>query len=597
MLAPLCVGLPLGVFAQNTLDTVVVTASRVPQPLAEALPHTTVITREDIARAQVPDLPTLLSREAGLQFTANGGLGTATSIFMRGASSSQVLVMVDGMPMTKQDATGAVSIEQLMLDQVERVEIVRGNVSAIYGSGAVGGVIQIFTRRGEGPPRASVRVEAGSRETGRASANLGGRSGATSWSVAASYLSTAGFTAIDPAKFAGANPDDDGYHNRSVSLGLAHDVAQGHTVGVKVYSSDGRGEYDSSFGAAADVHKRRSRLSSVQVHSENRFTDAWQSMLAIGEFRDRDRNEQSGSFDMVSDARTRTRSLQWTNTVTLAPRWQLTGGLSRQYQHIDTDDYDKSRTVDAVFAGISGSMGAHSMQLNLRHDDTETVRSKSTYYLGYGYQLTDSLKAIASASTAFNAPPLGYLYAPFYGNPDLKPEQARTQELGLQYAQGAHVVRATWFRGRVREQLVYDFATNRFENVARARNRGVEVSYTGRLDRTDLRASLTRQDPRDEDTGERLNRRARTLASLSVAHDLAGWLIGADWRYTGDRTDGTQDLSDYSVVDLTLRRALTRDLTLFGRIENAGNKHYETAYGYRQPTRGAFVGLQWRADL
>lgn len=600
---PLSFGLaaPLAARAQSPLETVVVTASRLPQPLTEALPHTTVISREDIVRAQVPDLPSLLAREAGLQITSNGGLGTATSIFMRGAGSSQVLIMVDGMPMTKQDATGTVSIEQLMLDQVERVEIVRGNVSAIYGSGAVGGVIQIFTRRHQGPPRASVQLEAGSHGTSRASASIGGRQAATSWTLGASYLTTDGFSAIDAKKFATANPDDDGYRNRSLTLGLSHEVAAGHTLGLRAFSSQGRGEYDSgsSFDAPGDVHTRRSRLGSVQVQSDNRWTQAWESMLSLGEFRDRDINAQTGSFDFESDARTRTRALQWNNTLALAPRWQATAGVSRQYQRIDTDEYEKSRTVDALYAGVSGTAGPHSVQVNLRHDDTEGVGSKSTYYLGYGFQLTEQWKAIASASTAFNAPPLGYLYAPFFGNPDLRPEHARNQELGVQYAQGVHVLRITAFRARLRDQLVYDFATNRFENVARTRNRGVELSYSGRLGRTDLRASLTRQDPRDEDTDERLNRRAKTLASLAVSHELAGWRLGMDWRYTGERPDAAQaqTLSDYSVVDLTVRRSIGRRWSVFGRIENAGNTRYETAYGYRQAERSAYVGLQWQADL
>lgn len=607
VLAPLCVGAPLGLpltvplaaWAQTPLETVVVTASRLPQPLTDALPHTTVISREDIVRAQVPDLPSLLAREAGLQLTANGGLGTATSLFMRGAGSSQVLVMVDGMPMTKQDATGTVSIEQLMLDQVERVEIVRGNVSAIYGSGAIGGVIQIFTRRSDGPPRASVQVQAGSYGTARASASLGGRQAGTSWTLGASYLSADGFTAIAPAKFPTANPDDDGYRNRSLTLGLAHDLAAGHTLGLRVFSSQGRGEYDSgsSFDAPGDVHTRRSRLGSVQIQSENHWAPGWQSAVSLGEFRDRDINTQSGSFDFESDARTRTRALQWNNTVTLAPGWQATAGLSRQHQRIDTDEYARSRTVDAVYAGAAGQLGPHSVQVNLRHDDTEHVAARTTHYVGYGWQFAPHWKAVASVSTAFNAPPLGYLYAPDYGNPNLRPEHARSRELGLQYAQGPHVLRVTAFRARVRDQLVYEFTTERFENVARTRNRGVELSYTGRLDRTDVRASVTRQDPRDEDTDQRLNRRARTLASLALSHELAGWRLGADWRYTGERRDGVRTLSDYSVVDLTARRSFARQWSVFGRVENIGNKHYETAYGYRQPARSGYIGVQWQQDL
>ena len=152
------------------LEETVVTANRSEQLLTEALPHTTVIGRDVIERSQAVDLPTLLSSEAGFQFTQNGGRGTAASLFLRGSASLQVLVLIDGVPLTKQDSTGSVSLEHIMLDQVDHVEIVRGNVSAIYGSGAVGGVIQIFMRKGQGTPKAFAQIEAGSYGSTRASA-------------------------------------------------------------------------------------------------------------------------------------------------------------------------------------------------------------------------------------------------------------------------------------------------------------------------------------------------------------------------------------------------------------------------------------------
>ncbi|MDB5818037.1 MAG: TonB-dependent receptor, partial [Rhizobacter sp.] len=174
LLAPLAAA-QAQVVQPDPLPAVVVTATRASQPIADALPHTTLITRDDIDRSQALDLPTLLAYQAGLQFTSNGGRGSVTGVFMRGAPSRQVLVLVDGIPLSKQDASGAVSIEQIMLDQVERVEIVRGNVSAIYGSGAIGGVIQVFTRQGTVAPQGRVSVEAGSRGFAKLSAGASGR--------------------------------------------------------------------------------------------------------------------------------------------------------------------------------------------------------------------------------------------------------------------------------------------------------------------------------------------------------------------------------------------------------------------------------------
>jgi vitamin B12 transporter len=572
---------------QEALQPVVVTASRFEQLLPDALPHTTVLTRTDIERSQAVDLPTLVEREAGLQITRNGGPGTATSLFVRGASTSQVLLLVDGVPLTKQDASGSLSLEQLMLDQIERIEIVRGNVSAIYGSGAIGGVVQVFTRRGEGEPRASVSLSGGSRGTMEASAGLSGKQGATAFSVGVSHYATEGFSALDAQKAPGANPDDDGYRNRSLSVSLSQDLAAGHVLGGQLLASDGSADFDNSFGAPADVHT----------------TQAWTSRVTLSRLEDENRTRDNGAFGYDSRYQTRTDMLQWVNHVALSQDWKATAGVERQQQSIDTNDgfgglYERERSLDAAFGGINATAGAHSVQLNLRYDHIEDTGSESTGYLGYGFEFGGGFKLIASASTAFNAPPLGYLHAPFFGNPDLKPEQARSGEVGLQYAAGAQVVRATWFQSKVRDQLQYDFTSSRFENIARARNRGVEVSASGQFSNTGWRASLTSQDPVDEATGDRLVRRARTLASLSVSQALGAWRLGADLRYTGSRPDvGSRTLDSYAVLDLTAAWKLTQALSLFGRLENAADERYETAYGYQQAPRGLFMGLRWSAGL
>jgi vitamin B12 transporter len=588
---------------QDALQPVVVTASRFEQQLSDALPHTTVLTRADIERSQAVDLPTLVEREAGLQITRNGGPGTATSLFVRGASTSQVLLLVDGVPLTKQDASGSLSLEQLMLDQIERIEIVRGNVSAIYGSGAIGGVVQVFTRRGEGEPRASVSFAGGSRGTVEASAGLSGKVGATAFSLGMSHYATEGFSAQSPETSPTVNPDDDGYRNRSASLSVSHELAAGHVLGGQMLASDGSVDFDNAFGAAADVHTSRTKLATVRLFSDNRITEGWNSRVSLSRLEDENRTRDNGAFGYDSRYQTRTDMLQWVNQFALSQAWKATAGVERQQQSIDTNDgfgglYERDRSLDAAFGGINGTAGSHSVQLNLRYDHIEDTGSETTGYLGYGFELGAGFKLIASASTAFNAPPLGYLHAPFFGNPDLKPELARSGELGLQYAAGAQVVRATWFQSKVRDQLQYDFATNRFENIARARNRGVEVSASGQFGDTGWRASLTSQDPIDEATGERQVRRARTLASLSVSQALGAWRLGAGLRYTGSRPDvGSRTLDSYAVLDLTAAWKLTSALSLFARLENAADERYETAYGYNQAPRGLFMGLRWSAGL
>jgi vitamin B12 transporter len=256
----------------------------------------------------------------------------------------------------------------------------------------------------------------------------------------------------------------------------------------------------------------------------------------------------------------------------------------------------RDRTAKAIYGGVVFRQAAHSLQLNLRRDDVQGLSAKDSVYLGYGLDLNAQWKLIASHATAFNMPPLGYLFDPYSGNPDLRPESAKTREVGVQWAQGPHRLRSTWFVTRTRDLLLYDMNTWQFSNISSAKNKGLETSYSGQLNTTDLRASLTLQDPVNEETGQRLVRRAKTLASVSVSQALGLLTMGVSVRYTGPRPDieGVPGLRSNTLLDVTARYNLTRDWTLFGRVENATNSPYQTAYGYNQLPRTTTVGLSWK---
>jgi len=600
-------------FAQTSvmasLPETVVTASRNTQLLGAAMPHTTVISREDIERSQASDLVTLLQREAGLQRTQNGGVGTVSSVFMRGAPSLQTLVLIDGIPMNKQDASGAVSLEHLMLDNVDRVEIVRGNVSAIYGSGAIGGVIQIFTRAGTKEPSASLGLELGPRATRKLSAQLGTQVGDTSISAGASRYLTDGFSSVNTDQHPTANPDDDGYRNTSFNLSLSHQLAPRHQFGARVSRSSGDTAYDNAYGAATDLQTSTTRLSQASLFSDNTWGD-WRSRVTLSEQSDRSTIVDDGFFGSTDSFRTRATVLSWVNNVALGGSWLATAGLERQWQHADTtttsafgSPYDVSRHTTAVFGGIEGPLGTGSLQVNARHDRVGDL-SKTTGYLGYSFPVTEQFKLISSTSTAFNAPPLGYLYAPGFGNPNLKPEQARSHELGAQYERGAHLLRATYFNTKVKDQLDYDTAAFAFANIGQTSNRGLEVSYKGKLGDTALRGSLTLQDPLNDITGQPLTRRAKTLWSVGVSQPVAGLLIDADLRHSGARADRYSDpatfatvnttLAPYTVLDLGVSYKLRTDLELRARLDNVTDETYQTVYSYNQQPRSLYVGLTWR---
>ncbi|NJS37082.1 MAG: TonB-dependent receptor [Brachymonas sp.] len=199
--------------------------------------------------------------------------------------------------------------------------------------------------------------------------------------------------------------------------------------------------------------------------------------------------------------------------------------------------------------------------------------------------------------TAFNAPTLGYLYYPFGGNANLLPEKAKSAEIGVQWSQKNQVLRATVFDTRSRNLFEYDLVNNSFANVANTRNRGLEVSYNAKLGHWDLRASLTSQHPKDVGTGQSLNRRAKTLAALSVDHTMGAWDWGGDLRMSGSRRDGAKQLPAYELLDLRMRYRFDPQWSAFARIENVFNRSYQTVSGYNQAPRGVFVGMQWQPQL
>ena len=600
-LATLALSAPLVAVQADDGKTVVVTAARNPQLLTDALPHTTVLLREDIERSQAIDLPTLLATEAGVQFASNGGRGAATSLFLRGAPARQVLVLIDGVPVSRQDASGQVGIEHLMLDQVDRVEVVRGNVSALYGSGAVGGVIQLFTRKGNGSPQASVQIEGGSRGLLHMAAQGSTTLGTTQLSLGVSGVRDGGFSAIDPAQQPAANADRDGYRNTSASFNLSHPLADGHRLGLGWLHSDGKLDYDSAFATPADVQTSRTTKDLFSLSSDNRFSAAWTSRLLLSSQGEKTRNDETGSFGYSSRYKTQVDGLNWTNTVILSPALTLTAGLDHQRQQITANDgfggqYDRLRNVNAVFGGLQARFGEHDFAVNLRHDDVGGAGAETTGSLAWGWQVAAAWKVIASVANAFAAPPLGYLYAPGFGNADLQSELSKSAELGLQWAVTGQRLRATLFQTEVRQELEYDTQANRFGNLARTRNRGLEMSYSGRFGKTDLSSSLTLQDPVDSLTGQQRLRRSEVLGSASLSQDLgAGWRAGLALRHVGSRPDlGGITLSDYTVADLTAQWQINRSLQAFGRIENLADVAYQTANGYKQTPRGVFVGLRWK---
>lgn len=590
----------------KTLAPVVVTAARIEQPQAEALPHTTVITKEMIRERQATDIVSLLRSEAGIEIVQSGGAGMQSSLFMRGTNSNQNLILIDGVPIRDATSIGsAVALEHILPDQIERIEIVRGNVSAIYGSGAIGGVIQIFTKRGSGTPAFNVMAEAGSRGTTKVGGSVSGQSGDTRYALSVSRFGTDGFSTINTKQFTSENPDKDGDRNVSVAAAVSHEWSKGNELGARIYSYDAKFSHDGGgWGSPTQIDEGKSKQKTLSVFSKNRFLPNWLSTVTVSESEVHRGDISVGGF--FGDSETRFKSntslLQWANEVMLSSNWMMTAGLETARERADLySDYgfgatqDKySRNNTSTYFGLNGKIDAHSLQMNLRHDNVGSSGSDTTWYLGYGYALTPQWKIIASSSTAFLAPTLYQLYDASYGNSSLKAERARSHEAGVQYASGSTLIRATLFESHTRDQIGFDYSTWRYINIDQASNRGLELSAGSRIADVDVRASLTLQHPTDDTTGDALLRRAKTRASLALSKSFGAWRVGADVQYVGRRVDTTGELPSYVLANLNARYKVSKETSLYARVENLFNREFQTVYGYNQAPRGVFAGIEWR---
>ena len=520
-------------------------------------------------------------------------------IVLRGATTNQVLVLLDGVRVASL-TTGATQLDQLMLDQIDRVEVVRGNVSSLYGSGAMGGVIQVFTRQGRGAPQANIDAGLGGDGTNRLRGSFSGEHGDTRFSVNLSRFETDGFSALKTSVVPGANPDRDGYRNLSLSASLAHRFAPGHEAGLRLYSSDGRVEFDNAFAlAATDRHRGTTSVGSSILYLNNQLAPRWLSKLALSEGRDRFDNYTNDN--VTSRTQTRNSQFSWQNDVLIAPEHTVTLGLESLRQAISsTTAYVRSgRDVDALLLGYVGRIGRHALQLNLRDEEYSDFGSSRTHFAGYGFDLTEQWRITASGSKAFRAPTFNELFFPGFGNVNLRPERSRSSELGVQYAAGPHLARAVAFRSRIID-LINPFP---IVNVNEATIDGFEFSYRGTIWGADVRAGLTLQDPVQHNaaaTDIQLVRRSKAFGSLSVGKSFGSWqlsgeLLGSTRRFDNHITAFPAqrvELTRYEVVNLVAVYRFSEQTSVFTRLENAFDKNYELAHAFNTQGRKLSVGLR-----
>jgi vitamin B12 transporter len=586
------------VAAPDRLDPVVVTSARVPLRVSDSIAEVTVIDRAALDRATGRTLVELLAQQPGLQFTSNGGLGKSSSIFIRGLEARHTLLLIDGVRVSS-ETLGTPSLDNLPLEIVDRIEIVRGPMSSLYGNSAMGGVIQIFTRRGREGFHPNAKLVGGTDRYGQVSGGIAFGQGAFDAAVQLQHTETRGFSATNEnVPFGSFNPDDDSFRQNGGSARLGWQISKDWRLEGLAVEADGNTGYDDGPGVDARADLRNS-LQSVQLYGL--VTGDWRTRIAFANSLDEyDTLSSASPFSTLGPITTKQKQLSWENTVgtpigtALLLLERITQDVSRPEQQYDVTERD----IDALALGLSGGAAGHSWQASLRHDRNSQFGNQGTGALGWGYALTPAWRIGASVGTSFTAPSFNQLYFPGFGNPDLQPEEGKHAELSVRWAVGEHSVRAAWFDNRYRNFIP---SGPQPVNVPKARADGIGLSYEGRWSDIVLAASIDHVDPRIATegvptSGNQLPRRAKNALRLQADWPIGAWSVGAtlnafSMRY--DDTANTQPLGGYGVVDLRGDWRLAPDWTLGARLNNVGDKVYETAYGYNQPGREWFVSLRW----
>jgi len=598
----LCAVFSTPAFAETLPDfvgeTIVVTPTRAMQSLAAPLQHTSVITRKDIETSTAADLPTLLRQESGVEIAQTGGLGAQSAIRIRGSESDHVLVLIDGVRVNSV-TTGASAIDQILLDEIERIEIVRGNVSSVYGSEAIGGVVQIFTRRGQGDMKVSGSAALGADNYRKLALAIGGELGDTRVRFGVARTRTDGFSSVRSEfvptlfTFAPADIDDDGYRNTTLNLALSHRIQAGHEMGLTAFQSRGDIEFDGTSQNHSDQ-----TLTALGLYSENRWLPDWQSRIQFSQGSDDLRSDLNGV--VKNRFKTRNRQLGWNNLLGVG-QGVVRLGVEGLWQQLDTNAAysDDARRVTSLTAGYLTALGAHELQLNVRHDDYSDFGGATTGLLGYGYRLSRVLRVSASVSNAFRAPTFNELYGPFGSNPALDPERARSAEIGLTYSGAYGLARATAFITRTRDLINFVPPTWIATNVDEAENRGVEFSWSGKMAGLDARSAVTFQNPEDKSTGLGLLRRADRFGSVSLGRAWGAFDWRAEVLASGPHPDvhatnfSRVEVPGYAVLNLNLGWKPARDWKLSGKLVNLLDKDYALVHGYNTQGRAAFIELAY----
>lgn len=575
----------------DSLPTVVVTATRTPVEVTEALAAVTVIDREQIERSQVTDVAEILRFEAGLDLGRTGGPGQQMSVFIRGGESNHTLVLIDGIRMNPTSSGGG-ALQNITTDMIERIEIVRGPRSTLYGSDAIGGVINIITRTAS-QPQASVVLRAGADQQRDAAVNLGYGDSDKSLSLGVQQIRTDGFPSLESTTL------DRGYNNTSVNLRGSTKIGDKASLSARLWNAAGTVEYQSFSGPRDQDFQNQVAAIELNLNPHAR----WHTAFTVSRTEDDIQQNQSERF-----IRTVRPVFDWHNVVRAGQAHRLSFGAAATREDVTSLAFSEERDVYSGFVQDEITLGRHRLIAGVNFADYDGFGQQFNWNAEYGFDLFSTTRLIAAAGTGFRAPDADDRFG-FGGDPDLDPEEARNYELGVKQELGANqTVDLRVFHSEVEDLISVEFDVDndpsddfgfRAVNVDEYRNRGAELTWQYASNRWAASLSGITQKPEDRDANQTLLRRAKHSAAARLTRLFGRHYLGVEVLGTGDRPDVDFDTGaritapGYALLSLSGGLQLDSRFRIQARVENLLDKTYQTADGYNQPDTGMYVTVSY----
>ena len=572
---------------------VVVTATRTPQSLTDTLADITVLDRQALQNSGAVALGDVLARVPGIEMSRTGGPGAATSLFIRGANNEFTAVFIDGVRVDSQNLQGGANWEAIPLGLIDHIEILRGPAAAVYGSDAIGGVVQIFTQMGQGAARPYVEMGMGSYGTSKEQAGVSGSEGAFDYALDAKHERSNGFNQIPSSPPA----QNDGYTTVAGHARLGFQIDPDQRLEATLLANNLLAAYNDGYGDPAQ--QLFYQLRTTGLNWTSRWSDNYNTQVGVSETM----NQMASPYGTyATDLRNYLFLSHWHFGL-----HQLTLTLERREDRLtSSSSYDPiagtgDRSDNALALGYGLHWQQHTLQLNVRHDQDSIFGGHNTGSAAYGYAFAPHWRATVSAATGYRAPTLYEQYSQ-YGVASLAPQTNQNLEAGLKYENNGALFSLAAYHNKVSNLI--NFANSGdcqspygcYANVGRALLEGVTLTAQQRFQAINTHASIDLQDPKDLGSGDLLARRAKTHGVLGADTLWANWTLGAEAQASGRRFNdaaNTQALGGYTLFNVYVSKPLAPDWQLLARVDNLSNKHYELASTYANPGRTLYMGLKW----